>query len=438
MERNIIQRFKCWKVDTYRKPLIIRGARQVGKTYAISDFGRRHYAKVLAFDFEKNRSLRKIFDGDLSVEKLLVQLEIAAGEKILPDALIFFDEIQLCPRALMALRYFYEERPDLHVIAAGSLLEFEMEKISFPVGRVEFEWMYPLSFAEFLRATEKEALLEHRPRLETTEPVPEFIHGQFLEQLKLYGVVGGMPEAVFRYVETRSLHEAGRVHQDLIHSLSQDILKYERTIDMDSLSALLERIPRNVGCQIKYSRLTGADDGKNAYEVKKNLRVLEKALLIHKITASSAQGLPLGFQGRERTFKYLFADIGLMQSLSGHPVQSILQSKDLLDVYEGALAEQLVGQDLLCEGGSSESGYPKLFYWSRIQKSSSAEVDYLIVRDGKIHPIEVKKGPEGRLKSLHVFLKEHPRVPCAYVLNSGNIGAAGKIQFRPLYTSLAP
>ncbi|MBI4373508.1 MAG: ATP-binding protein [Deltaproteobacteria bacterium] len=433
MERHILQNFVRWKEGSHRKPLIVRGARQVGKTYAISEFGRRYYSGVLSFDFEKNRSLRKIFEGDLTAGNLLVQLEIAANKKILPDTLLFFDEIQLCPPALMALRYFYEERPDLHLIAAGSLLEFEMEKISFPVGRVEFEWMAPLSFGEFLQATGNEALLEQRPDLDSTKKIPDFLHEKFLEQLRLYSLVGGMPEAVLRYGETKSLYEVARVHQNLIHAFSQDILKYERMIRIDSLSNLLEKIPRTVGGQVKYSHLMSVGEEESLYEIKKNLKVLEKSLLVHKVVSSSAQGLPLAFESQQKVFKYLFVDIGLMQSLCGIQAQDVLQSKDLLDIYEGALCEQLVGQELLSAGGSWQQ---KLYYWSRQKKSSNAEVDYLMVRNGKIYPLEVKKGPEGRLKSLHLFLEEHPRVPGAYVLNSGNVGTIGKIHFRPLYTSL--
>lgn len=434
MKRHILQNFVRWKEDPHRKPLIVRGARQVGKTYAISEFGRRYYSRVLSFDFEKNRSLRKIFDGDLTVEGLLIQLEIAAKEKIGPDTLLFFDEIQLCPSALMALRYFYEEKSELHVIAAGSLLEFEMEKISFPVGRVEFAWMFPLSFAEFLTATGNEALLEHRPNLDSTKKIPDFLHEKFLEQLKFYSLVGGMPEAVLRYEETKSLHEVARVHQNLIHAVSQDIFKYERTINVDALSNLLEKIPRTVGSQVKYARLMEAGGEVSLYEIKKNLQVLEKSLLVHKVISSSAQGLPLAFESQQKVFKYLFVDIGLMQSLCGIQAQDVLQSRDLLDIYQGALCEQLVGQELLCGGGS---WHQKLYYWSRPKKSSDAEVDYLLVRNGTIYPVEVKKGPEGRLRSLHLFLEEHPHVPCGYVLNSGNVGTIDKLQFRPLYSSLS-
>lgn len=435
MDRHILQHLVRWKEARHRKPLIVRGARQVGKTYTISEFGQRYYPRWFSFDFEKNRSLRKIFEGDLSMEHLLLQLEIAAKGKILPETLLFFDEIQLCPRALMALRYFYEEKPELHVIAAGSLLEFAMEKMAFPVGRVEFAWMYPLSFAEFLLATGNGALLEQRPNLDSTHKIPEFLHEKFLEQLARYSLVGGMPEAVVRYGETQSLHEVAKVHQHLIQAFSQDVLKYERTVDIDTLSNLLERIPMAVGNQIKYARLMEAGEGHSAYAIKKHLHVLEKSLLVHKVIAASAHGLPLAFDGRQNIFKYLFVDIGLMQSLCGISVQDVLQSKDLLNIYEGALCEQLVGQELLCEGGS---WHQKLFYWSRQKKSSNAEVDYLLVKGGKLCPLEVKKGPEGRLKSLHLFLEEHPHVSAAYVLNSGNVGTIGKIHFRPLYTSLAP
>ncbi len=432
MYRIVFNNLQVWKDKADRKPLIFRGARQVGKTYAITQFGKECFDNLVVIDFEKKGSVRKLFDADFDISAILALLEVESGQKIIPGkTLLFFDEIQLCPRALMALRYFFEEKPELHVVAAGSLLEFEMEKISFPVGRVEFEWMYPLSFAEFLLNTGQESLLEKRPKLNASEKISEYLHEKFLEQAKLYSIVGGMPEAVYRYIQNKSFHDVAQVHRTLHEALMQDILKYEKNVNVDNLQEMLGKIPRVVGHQIKY---TGLAPTSTIYATQKTLHILEKTLLIHRIDASSAVGLPLALGVNKKIFKYLFLDIGLMQYMCGIPPTEVMQAKNLLDIYEGMLCEQFVGQELLVAGGSQHN---KLYYWQRAEKSSNAEVDYLFTREGEIFPLEVKSGPSGRLRSLHLFLKEHPTIKKGFVFHAGLGGDQDKISFRPFYSSFA-
>jgi len=431
MKRKITEKLRKWKDSPRRKPLIVRGARQVGKSYAISEFGESEFEQLLVVDFEKRPSLCEIFQGDLEVKSLLELLEIALKQRIVPGkTLLFFDEIQLCPRALMALRYFYEDKPELHVIAAGSLLEFKLEKISFPVGRVEFLFLYPLNFEEFLVNTGQELLLAKRPCLDDTKPLPEVLHQQFLKALKSYFIVGGMPEAVKTYVEEQSLIEVAGVHDQLIQAFTQDILKYEKHLDSEALQEIMASVPQAIGQPVKYTSLSTQ---LSLYKIKKILSILEKALLVHSIRSSSAQGLPLGSQLNKSILKLCFLDIGLMQHICGLAADDLLQAEDLLDTYQGALCEQFVGQELLAVGGSQNN---KLYYWSRNVPGSLAEVDYLVVRDGKIYPIEVKKGPKGRLRSLDQFLKQHPQCDRGFVLNSGNLGQIEDFAFRPLYVSL--
>jgi predicted AAA+ superfamily ATPase len=383
---------------------------------------------MLTIDFEKQGRLKRIFDGDLLPKRLVELVELETGTNIVPgETLLFLDEIQLCPRALMALRYFWEELPELHVIAAGSLLEFEMTKISFPAGRVEFMYMYPLRFDEYLKNLGHGRLDEKRPSLFSDEPVEEPIHRRLLEKLAEYFVVGGMPEAVNVFAETQSFREVRQIHDSLINSLIQDMLKYEKKLVNDMVLELLETIPLNIGSAIKYSQLS---KGASHYKVKQVLAALEKSLLVTPARSSSASGLPLGGDVNKSVLKLYLLDIGLMQFLRGIPAGDVITAHDLLATYKGSLCEQFVSQELKAAGGSQNH---QLFYWSRAAKNSNAEVDFLFVDKGDINPLEIKRGPAGSLKSLHRYLLEHPQTKDALVLNTGNIGRVGKIRFVPLY-----
>ncbi|MFQ5653024.1 MAG: ATP-binding protein [bacterium] len=433
MKRLIDEALLRWKTRENRKPLIIRGARQVGKTYSVEQFGRQHFESFLKIDFELERSIHKAFAGDLSAQNLLLQFEAAYGQRIIPGkTLLFFDEIQEGPRALMALRYFYEQMPALHVIAAGSLLEFTFDEISFPVGRVQFQWLRPLGFREFLWAMDMEPLAESLPSLSQETPLSEVIHDKFLQQLSTYFIVGGMPEAVFSFVRTSSLAEVKLVHQSLYRAYVQDFVKYRKRVDVDLLDHVFQQLPAKTGSRIKY---TGLYPEKRVEKIKESVNHLEHALLFQKVRSSTAQGIPLGASASDKVFKTIFVDIGLMQHICGIPPTSVLGQTSLLDVYRGALAEQFVGQELLLYGGSEND---KLYYWNRMKKSSSAEVDFLIAREGEIYPVEVKSGRAGRLKSMKIFLDEHPHCPWGMVLNTGNIHREneGKLRFMPIYTLL--
>jgi predicted AAA+ superfamily ATPase len=434
MRRTIEKRLCEWKGSKNRKPLVIRGARQVGKTYTVNRFGREEFADFFVFDFERTRSLHRVFRGDLDPTRILSELEIEAGKPIVPSkTLVFFDEIQACPEAISSLRYFYEELPQLHIIAAGSLLELALGDVSFPVGRVEFEWMRPLSFAEFLEGTGKGLLADKLPRFAEKIEISEAVHAKLIEQLRLYFLVGGMPEAVSRYAETGSFHETADVHRALVLAYLQSFAKYNKRANIAVLENLLEQIPRQVGLQLKYQKL---EPGRHTETIKTALRILERSLLVTRVRSSPAQGLPLSAGSRAKVFKAVFVDIGLMQHLSGVDIRDILHEKDILNVYRGALAEQFVGQELLASGSGSEND--KLYYWSRAQRGSSAEVDYLLVRQGQIHPIEVKAGQRGTLKSLALFLKEHPASVHGLVLspNARKSSLRDKIIYLPIYTNL--
>lgn len=433
MKRLIDDILVHWKTQRNRKPLVIRGARQVGKTYSIEQFGKNHFENFLKIDFELERSIHRVFEGDLNPSVLLMKFEAASGIRIIPGkTLLFFDEIQECPRALMSLRYFYEMMPELHIVAAGSLLELTFDEISFPVGRVQFEWLRPLGFREFLWAMNLDLLAEKLPDFRQEEPLDPFIHEKFLEQLKFYFIVGGMPEAVSVFTQTRSLSEVARIHKVLIQAYLQDFVKYRRKTDVDLLNHIFQQLPAKTGSRIKYTELYPE---KRIEKIKEALNLLQHALLFQKVRSTTAQGIPLGASASDKIFKTVFLDIGLMQHICGIPSTQILNGKNLLDIYRGALAEQFVGQELLLYGGSEND---KLYYWGRMKKNSTAEVDYIIARDGEIFPVEVKSGRAGRLKSIKIFLDEHPHSGLGLVLNTGNVyrDERYKLKFMPLYTIL--
>jgi len=431
MKRDIDTKLLEWKKSEFRKPLIIRGARQVGKTYSVCKFGENYFETFIKLDFEQDRTIHKIFQEDLSAEKLVREIEVHSNTTIDPGkTLLFFDEIQECERALLSLRYFYEEIPELHIIAAGSMLEFTLGSISFPVGRTSFEWMRPLTFYEFLNASDKKILADNLPRISNFRPVSDTIHFKILEQLKLYLLTGGMPEAVKRYVRTGSLTQSFTAHEEIYQSYLQSLGKYNKRADIDSLDHLMRSLPSHVGSQIKYTRL---DPERRIEKTKTSLQILERALLLYIVKSSDATGLPLNANVSSKVIKSLFLDVGLMRYNCGIQPSDILKAKDLSNVYRGALAEQFVGQELLAAGGSENF---KLFYWSRAKKSSSAEVDYLYVKNSRIFPIEVKSGPAGKLKSLHLFIKEHPNVEKGYVMSPVVFERqdVDKFMFIPVYT----
>jgi predicted AAA+ superfamily ATPase len=431
MKRLVDQKLAAWKARKGRKPLIIRGARQVGKTYSVEQFGTREFEVLVSVDFELEKSTRSAFEGDLLPEKILLQLEAACEKRVVPGkTLLFLDEIQQCPRALAALRYFYEKMPELHVIAAGSALELAMGEYSFPVGRVEFEWMRPMGFEEFLWATGHGQLAENIPDLDAEEAVPSLVHERLMEQLRNYFFVGGMPEAVEYFARTGSAVEVTRVHRSLCQSYVRDFAKYTGRFDRDCIQTVFEQAPRRVSERIKYTSLYPQ---KRVETIKESLGVLEQALLINKVNSSAASGLPLGAAVSPKVFKCLFLDVGLMQHMCGVATEELFGGPGLLDVYRGALAEQFAGQNILLNGGSEND---RVYYWQRARKGSSAEVDYLLVRKGRVMPVEVKSGAAGRLKSIRIFLDEHSGCDQGLALGTGNIRTEDrwKLKFMPLYT----
>jgi len=424
MRRIVEKQMVDWQQSRRRKPLIIRGARQVGKTWLVENVLAGKFEHLAKVDLEERKDLHVHFSGNLDPANIVEALEITVGRIVPGKTLLFLDEIQSCPRAIMALRYFYEKMPDLHVVAAGSLLEFAFDEISFPVGRVQYLHVYPMTFYEYLLAIGRESMAELTRKSQAA--VPESMQQMVLAELKKFLFVGGMPECIKVYRDSSSLVDAFAVQTELLGSFRDDFAKYKPHMDTACLNAVFQNTAQAVGDQIKYSRL---NDGHTGPTNRKAFDLLCKARIFHKISACSPAGLPLAATAKGRKFKACMLDVGLLQRLCEVPVETALTQDDLLAIYKGQLAEQFVAQEMLAWQGA------ELFYWARDARSSRAEVDYLIVRDGTIYPVEVKSGPGGRLKSLHLLLQTYPNCPRGLVLFSGPYRELPeqKLTFLPLY-----
>ncbi len=427
MKRLIENKLLDWKNSRRRKPLILRGARQIGKTWVIKNFGERYYKNIVTIDFEKEKDLHSFFEKSLDPILIKQSIEIIKKIKIVPEkTLLFFDEIQSCPRAISALRYFYEEMNEIHVIAAGSLLEFALSKISFPVGRIQFLNMYPMTFAEYLMATENETALE----IINSKPgeFPEQIHDLILNELRTYFFIGGMPESIKVFIERGSIADSFDVHRELITTFQDDFSKYAPYADKHCLNDVFKNVARNIGNQIKYTHLS---ESFSSPTIKKAFETLLNAKIIKKIPSLSNIEPPFSLNISLKKFKALLLDIGLWQHLSGISDYLELTKSDLSNIYRGALAKQFVGQELICANDG------EIYYWARDKKGSSAEIDYLVTIDGKPYPIEVKSGKAGSLKSMHMILENYPDCPSGIVFSTRPFEKLEeqKLIFLPLYYS---
>ena len=428
MRRIIDERLLEWADHPRRKPLIVRGARQVGKTWSVASLGEKRFRnRIHRIDLERNPDWHRIFEGNLDVLRILAELEIVLNARITPgEDLLFLDEIQSCPRAIMALRYFFEEMPRLHVAAAGSLLEFALEDISFPVGRIQFLEMQPLTFREFLQAQGKEKMAETLGKSPTK--LSDTIHQALMSEVRVYLLVGGMPEAVAVYVQEKSIEAVFRVQDELIETFRQDFSKYAPKADKRCMGNVFVNTARSVGKVVKYSHLA---EGFSTPTIHKAFDLLCSARVVIKVRSTSPAGIPLSSNASEKLFKSLIVDVGLMRSLAGISAKEVIARQEMLGIYEGALAEQFVGQELKAATGNTP------YFWQRKAKSSQAEVDFLVVKENGVVPIEVKSGSSGRLKSLHMLLDTYPNCVRGYVFSDRPFGeiADQKLVFLPVYYS---
>ena len=406
MYRHALEYLKEWKVKSNRKPLVLRGARQVGKSYLIRLFSEEQFENLLEINLEKNQNIAELFVSK-SADKIIQLLELQFNADIVPGkTLLFLDEIQAAPDVFAALRYFHEEKPELHVIAAGSLLEFMLGEHSFsmPVGRIEYMHLGPMQFEEFILASGKKKLSEFIANFSLDDPIPTIIHNQLLGLLKEFLAIGGMPEAIDTYLKTGSMRKTDEVKQSILSTYKDDFSKYRKRINYQLLQNLFNKIPLLVGQKFKYVNVDGNERADN---IARSLDMLRLARIVYPVYHTSGTGIPLGATVDFKKFKVLFLDVGLMSTATGLNLVDFEQAKDIISINSGAIAEQFVGQHLLY----SQPGYkePELYYWMREKKNTSAEIDYLISEGNSIIPIEVKAGKSGTLKSLHLFLKERQK-----------------------------
>jgi uncharacterized protein len=425
MRRLLQNQLKEWAESKLRKPLLLRGARQVGKTYSVIEFAKEHFSQLHLVNFERNPEMKEIFEHNLDSTRILQELELVLGQKITPGSdLLFFDEVQECPKAIMSLRYFYEQNPALHLVAAGSLLEFALQDISFPVGRVQMMNMYPMTFEEFLMAMDKELLAAR-----IKEPVSGFspvVHDAVMRELQSYFIIGGMPECVSVFKQSQSFIEVARVQSDLMAAFRQDFSKYAGHSDKRCLNAVLNSVAQSVGEQVKYARLS---TDFSLPTIKKAFELLEMARLFTRVNSALPHGIPLGASASDKRFKTVFLDIGLLSNLNGLNTESILNKSKFTSDWNGKMAEQFVGQELRAKYNEN------VYFWMRDKRGSSAEVDFLIESAGSIVPVEVKSGSSGRMKSLHIMLSEYPNIERAVALTTGQSGdiESQKLTFLPIF-----
>lgn len=411
MERRAESVLRRWLAEDRRKPLVIRGARQVGKTTLARRFAEAAGRDLLEIDLERHADLDRTF-ASLDPDRIVSGIESRVDRR-LGRAILFLDEIQAAPRALAALRYLYEQRPEIPVIAAGSLLEFTLADHTFPmpVGRIEYLHLGPMAFSEFLGAVEP-ALAAGLADFDPESPPGDPTHERLSRRLREYLFVGGLPEAVLRYRETGSMEEVARVHRSVAGTYADDFAKYARNADLGRLRRLFPAIARSVGERVRYSRL---DPESRAEPTRRAVDRLVRARICHRVTHSHCSRVPLGASAVERAYKLVFLDVGLMNHLSGVTPAMAAEADSVPLANEGRIAEQFVGQHLAAGDGSEPPG---AWYWLRNARSGNAEVDYVVAEGDRIVPVEVKAGASGAIKSLRVFAAaKRPPLAVRFAMN---------------------
>ena len=400
--RHIDEELLQWKNDPDKKPLLVRGARQVGKSTAIRELGKsfKYYVEV---NLEKQPLLAELFTENIDVKLTCSKLSATLAIPIeAGNTLLFIDEIQVSKQAIMYLRYFKEEYPELHVVAAGSLLEFTLEELSsFGVGRIRSLYMYPFSFDEFLVAQGLQLQVDFKRKATFHEPLPLPLHNSLCEQLRSFILVGGMPAAVAEWVNHHDYLRCSRIHGDIVDTYMDDFSKYKRRTSPDLLRTVVQSVATQVGGKFVMSK---AIPDVHSSSIKEALRLLAMAGLIVPVRHTDGNGLPLGAEVNPSFTKYLFIDTGLLINLLSMPFKEIMLATDIELVNKGAMAEMLAGLELVKYADcfmKSES-----YYWQQNSRTGNAEVDYLVSHHGHVLPIEVKASTKGSMQSLYLFMRK--------------------------------
>ena len=430
LNRKIDHFLMEWKAETDRKPLLLRGARQVGKTSAIKNFS-SNFKYFLSVNFDERRDYVKVFETINGIEDVCEQLSLITGTPIIAgETLVFFDEIQVSVQALQMLRYFYEKMPELHVIAAGSLLEFALEEIpAFGAGRVRSVFMYPFSFEEFLVAIGESALIPKMLQADYQHPLQIVIHQKLSGLYKKFLLIGGMPEAVRAYVKGDSILNIQRVLNDLIIALEADFAKYKKRFPGGRLTEVFRAIAYQTGQKFTYSYDKGSLSN---VQIKEAIRLLSMAGIVYPVIHTAANGIPLGAEINPKKIKYLLYDTGIFQRLLGLELGDMMIQDDFTAINKGNIVELSVGLELIKNTDPFEPAH--LYYWHREAQNSQAEVDYVIQSGNEIYPIEVKSGTKGSMQSMYLFMKEK-KIMIGYRLSFENFSSMDSVKIMPVYTA---
>ncbi len=405
MKRKITEKLCQWKRQplSKRKPLLLKGARQVGKTYVLKQFGKHEYANSLYINFENNPRVCQLFDASLDPKVIIKALSIEMDAHIVAGkTLIIFDEVQECPNALNSLKYFCEDAPDQHIIAAGSLLGVKLAHTKgFPVGKVQFLTLYPLSFLEFLEALQKDKLVSFIDELNTLDPLAPNIHEKLLEHFKEYLFVGGMPEAVAEYSSSQDLTKVREIQNAILNAYSLDFAKHAPKEQIMKINQVWGSIPSQLAKENKKFIYSIIREGSRAKEFEGALQWLMEAGLIYKVTLASIPKIPISAYADPNIFKIYLVDVGLLGAMSHLSAKTILHENELFQEFRGSITENYVAQEL------THSQYP-LFYWT---SEGKAELDFILEHDDVVYPLEVKSGNSSKKKSLLVYGNTyHPSV----------------------------
>ena len=400
MERDIIVKLNEWRNKTDRKPLILKGVRQCGKTFILKEFANRYYSDTAYFNFEENPALKKVFEQDNDVKRIIFELELAFGKRIKEDdALIIFDEIQECPKALTSLKYFCENAGGYHIACAGSLLGISInQNASFPVGKVDFLTLYPMSFFEFVKALKGDFLSDHL-RSAHENGVPEVICGTLETLLRQYYIVGGMPEAVEKWRTTEDIQAVEDIQQQILTSYQLDFAKHAPINEFPKLSAIWRSIPEQLAKPNSKFIFSHVKKGWRSKDLEDALEWLIGAGLVYKVRKIEKPFMPLSAYSDETSFKLYLSDVGLLRKMAGLPASLVTEAADTVyKEFKGAMTENYVLNELV------KSVSENLFYWT---SGNSAEVDFVLQCGSGIVPVEVKSEKNTKAKSLSEYRKKY-------------------------------
>ncbi len=397
MERLIMKQLYAWKSSPYRKPLILKGVRQVGKTWVLKEIGRKYYENTAYFNFDENEEYKQFFETAKDVDRILQNLMLASNQKISPEiTLIIFDEVQDCPKVINSMKYFCENAPEYHIACAGSLLGITLSKpASFPVGKVNFMQIDPMTFAEFLLANGDENLAAYLNTIDRVEPLPDAFFNPLYEKLKMYFVTGGMPESVLMWTKARDVAAMQNVLSDIIEAYERDFAKHPNISEFPKISMIWKSVPSQLARENKKFLYRVVKEGARAREYEDALQWLVDARLVHKVYRSTAPGLPVSAYDDLSAFKIYLVDVGILRRLAMLAPTAFGEGNRLFTEFKGALSENYVLQTLLTQF----EVFPR--YWS--QNNPPYEVDFLIQRDNDIFPVEVKSETNTASRSLKKF-----------------------------------